>query len=155
LSAREVAARAGVSHATIGLILDGQGRVTARVAAAVIDVLPDHEPVDASEPLPGIDPVHMLRLPVDPADQAWKKHGECGRLTLTRDEWNRAFFPTQGHTTEIGKQVCNGGRPLGTGLVSEPCPVRAECLAFALEHAMHGIWGGTNQEERDAIRKAT
>lgn len=34
------------------------------------------------------------------------------------------------------------------------CPVKAECLDFALEtHAVEGIWGGMNEDERYAERK--
>jgi WhiB family transcriptional regulator, redox-sensing transcriptional regulator len=34
------------------------------------------------------------------------------------------------------------------------CPVRQACLEFALEHdLMHGIWGGTIPEERQARRR--
>jgi WhiB family transcriptional regulator, redox-sensing transcriptional regulator len=34
------------------------------------------------------------------------------------------------------------------------CPVRGQCLAFALRtRQVHGIWGGTSEEERDFIRQ--
>ena len=33
------------------------------------------------------------------------------------------------------------------------CPVRQACLEFALEHdLMHGIWGGTTPDDRQAWR---
>jgi WhiB family redox-sensing transcriptional regulator len=33
--------------------------------------------------------------------------------------------------------------------------VRQECLRFALEDAhSHGVWGGTTEDERKAIRRA-
>lgn len=32
------------------------------------------------------------------------------------------------------------------------CPVRAECLSFALNDGIeHGVWGGTTEEEREAV----
>lgn len=35
------------------------------------------------------------------------------------------------------------------------CPVRRPCLAWALDHgAVSGIWGGTSEAERRAIRRA-
>jgi WhiB family redox-sensing transcriptional regulator len=35
------------------------------------------------------------------------------------------------------------------------CPVRAECLSFAVETVQdHGVWGGTSEEERRALRRA-
>lgn len=34
------------------------------------------------------------------------------------------------------------------------CPVREECLAFALAHGVrHGIWGGFNHDERRQLRR--
>jgi len=34
------------------------------------------------------------------------------------------------------------------------CPVRRQCLAFALRtRQAHGIWGGLTEEERDFIRR--
>jgi|SRR5215813_10829152 len=33
------------------------------------------------------------------------------------------------------------------------CPVRGECLQFALTtHQVHGVWGGTSEEERRLLR---
>jgi WhiB family redox-sensing transcriptional regulator len=33
------------------------------------------------------------------------------------------------------------------------CPVRQECLQFALAtHQVHGVWGGTSEEERQVLR---
>jgi WhiB family transcriptional regulator, redox-sensing transcriptional regulator len=35
------------------------------------------------------------------------------------------------------------------------CEVQAECLRFAMESAQdHGVWGGTTEEERRALRRA-
>jgi WhiB family transcriptional regulator, redox-sensing transcriptional regulator len=35
------------------------------------------------------------------------------------------------------------------------CPVRAPCLALAIEHEeTHGVWGGLNTEERRALKTA-
>ena len=53
------------------------------------------------------------------------------------------WFQKQGQKIDEAKAVC--GR----------CPVRTECLAFALErHIEHGIWGGTSPPERRALAKA-
>jgi WhiB family transcriptional regulator, redox-sensing transcriptional regulator len=41
--------------------------------------------------------------------------------------------------------------------VCAACPVRAECLDYALEHQMRaGIWGGLNEHERftERLRRA-
>jgi WhiB family redox-sensing transcriptional regulator len=53
--------------------------------------------------------------------------------------------------------------PAGPGLVQTErakavcarCQVRAECLRFAMETVQdHGVWGGTSEEERRALRRA-
>ena len=51
--------------------------------------------------------------------------------------------------------------PTGPGLqqiaqakaVCARCPVRRECLGFAqATHQVHGVWGGTSEEERQLLR---
>lgn len=38
-------------------------------------------------------------------------------------------------------------------LICQSCPARTPCLAWALDHGVAaGIWGGTTDEERRAIR---
>lgn len=32
------------------------------------------------------------------------------------------------------------------------CPIREECLNWAIHHERQGIWGGTNPRERELIR---
>jgi WhiB family redox-sensing transcriptional regulator len=34
------------------------------------------------------------------------------------------------------------------------CPVRAVCLAWALERGVQGVWGGLTEDERRALRLA-
>ena len=53
------------------------------------------------------------------------------------------FFPPPGpYGAEEAKAICQG------------CPVRAECLDYAVTTAQkYGIWGGTNEQERRQIRK--
>lgn len=33
------------------------------------------------------------------------------------------------------------------------CPVRQQCLEYALEEHMAGVWGGTNEVERRTLRR--
>jgi WhiB family redox-sensing transcriptional regulator len=58
------------------------------------------------------------------------------------------FFPLNSSSgpgrqqAEEAKQVCRG------------CVKRLECLTWALERPeQHGIWGGMDEDERDATRK--
>ena len=34
-----------------------------------------------------------------------------------------------------------------------PCPILAECLEYALDHRLEGIWGGTTGRQRTTMRK--
>lgn len=64
------------------------------------------------------------------------------------DEDPELFFPvgTTGpaiEQTERAIEVCRG------------CPVRAECLAWALDTCQDaGVWGGLGEEDRREIRRA-
>lgn len=37
--------------------------------------------------------------------------------------------------------------------ICEPCPIRKQCLEWALHHEQYGIWGGTTEWQRRVIRK--
>ena len=71
----------------------------------------------------------------------WRDHAAC------RHEDPDLFYPigTSGPTllqTEQAKAVCRG------------CPVREECLRFALDtEEFIGVWGGTSEAERRALRR--
>jgi WhiB family transcriptional regulator, redox-sensing transcriptional regulator len=53
------------------------------------------------------------------------------------------FFPQRGDPTSEAKAVCRA------------CPIRAECLDYALSiNVRHGIWGGTSERQRNAIPPA-
>jgi WhiB family redox-sensing transcriptional regulator len=68
-----------------------------------------------------------------------------------RDEWQdraicaqtdpEAFFPEKGGSTKPSKKICAG------------CEVRAECLAYALDHdERFGVWGGLSERERRRLK---
>lgn len=73
--------------------------------------------------------------------QNWRERAAC------RDEDPDLFFPigTTGPAlvqTEDAKAVCHG------------CPVRAECLRWALENGQDtGVWGGLDENERRALKR--
>jgi WhiB family redox-sensing transcriptional regulator len=80
------------------------------------------------------------------------------RLAWQQDDWQSqgaclhadpdVFFPISfggASATQIrtARAICSG------------CPVRSECIDFALEHReIQGIWGGTTDDERKKLRRA-
>lgn len=70
----------------------------------------------------------------------WRDRAAC------RDLDTELFFPigTTGPAldqAEQAKAVCAG------------CPVRAECLAWALDSGQDGIWGGLTEDQRRTLRR--
>ena len=78
-----------------------------------------------------------LVLPDDAPDTAWQDRAEC----LQYDP--ELFFPTLGQSTAVPRSVC------------QVCPVRVECLEYALATewvgSRHGVWGGVSPKERARI----
>jgi len=75
---------------------------------------------------------------IDEGDVSWMKHGAC------RDAGTSVFFPGSGEVNVAAraKQLCAG------------CPVRHECLDYALRTAQrYGIWGGLTYSERGPLRR--
>jgi WhiB family redox-sensing transcriptional regulator len=53
------------------------------------------------------------------------------------------FFIDKGGSTAEAKSICRR------------CPVKEQCLEYALEnHELHGVWGGRSQSELRRIRVA-
>lgn len=70
-------------------------------------------------------------------DTDWMAAGNCA------DKPPSLFFPSDGVGVEVAKRVC------------VDCPVRTQCLEYALENRIdHGVWGGTSERERRRILKA-
>jgi WhiB family redox-sensing transcriptional regulator len=84
---------------------------------------------------PGRRGISIRKLPAD----SWKREAACKDVKDTS-----IFFPvgiTDEHTPEA-LAICRA------------CPVRVECLNYALAIiTTEGIWGGTNQRQREAIRR--
>jgi WhiB family redox-sensing transcriptional regulator len=65
----------------------------------------------------------------------WQDQGLCAEVDP--DTW----FPEKGGSVREAKQVC------------ARCPVRAECLEYALAHdERFGVWGGLSETERRRLR---
>jgi WhiB family redox-sensing transcriptional regulator len=73
--------------------------------------------------------------------QPWMVDAACAHLDLTPRELDRLFFPARGETADQARAICAG------------CPVRKSCLDYAVTtRQAFGIWGGTSEMERRAIR---
>ena len=75
----------------------------------------------------------FVRLFTEPE---WMPKAAC------RDSGVSAYFPARGESAAFAKATCAG------------CPVCADCLQYALDDPeLHGIWGGTSERERRALRR--
>jgi WhiB family transcriptional regulator, redox-sensing transcriptional regulator len=67
----------------------------------------------------------------------WMEQGAC------RSEDRSAFFPLLGGNAAKARALCSA------------CPVRQQCLAYAMADAeIAGVWGGTTERERRKLRSA-
>lgn len=77
-----------------------------------------------------------LGVSVDIEDQEWMLEAKC----LDADP--EAFFPEKGGSTREAKRIC------------AVCPVRDECLDYALANdERFGIWGGLSERERRRTKR--
>lgn len=73
---------------------------------------------------------------VDLTDQNWRALGRCAGTDP--DLW----FAVGAQEHKMAKMICRS------------CPVRKECLAYALEAPVdHGVWGGMTERERRRFRR--
>jgi hypothetical protein len=64
----------------------------------------------------------------------WTEDAECGKRVY-RDKAD-IFFSYKSQDEALARKICSA------------CPVRKECLKFALENKeIWGVWGGRNEEE--------
>lgn len=74
-------------------------------------------------------------LPDDSDETSWQGRALCAQTDP------ELFFVEKGGTARPAKRVCR------------ECPVRAECLEYALENGEgFGIWGGLTERERRRIK---
>jgi WhiB family transcriptional regulator, redox-sensing transcriptional regulator len=70
----------------------------------------------------------------------WTRRASCGSLPARKAD--RIFFPERGGSLKRARVIC------------ARCPVKAECLAYALEKGeAFGIWGGTSEKERRELQR--
>jgi WhiB family redox-sensing transcriptional regulator len=69
-----------------------------------------------------------------PEEYKWMLQAYC------RGAAPKEFFPSDGLGVESAQKLC------------AHCPVKLECLEYALEHRIeHGVWGGASERERRRI----
>jgi WhiB family redox-sensing transcriptional regulator len=87
---------------------------------------------------------HLSLVPDEPellgveesADEKWQDRALCAQTDP------EAFFPEKGGSTREAKKIC------------QRCPVRSECLEYALAHdERFGIWGGLSERERRRLKR--
>lgn len=85
----------------------------------------------------------LLKLPPPVTEEwEWQMNASC------RDIDGSLFFHPDNERGEARE-----GRVAAAKRICEGCPVRRECLRYALESGeRYGIWGGTTEEERRAAR---
>ncbi len=72
-----------------------------------------------------------------PMDTKWMAQGNCNNHPP------ETFFPSDGVGVEVAKEIC------------ADCPVKEQCLEYALDHRVdHGVWGGASERQRRRILKA-
>jgi len=70
-------------------------------------------------------------------EEEWIEQAICAQIDP------EMFFPEKGGSTREAKRMC--------GL----CPVRLECLAYALDHdERFGIWGGLSERDRRKVKRS-
>lgn len=62
-------------------------------------------------------------------------------LALCRDTDPESWFPPAGSNAYAVKRLCG------------PCPELEACLTYALDHDVQGLWGGTSEAQRAALRR--
>jgi len=73
----------------------------------------------------------------------WMGRASCAADDVNPDWW----FPERGGPAESGADGALAKR------ICQECPVRQQCLEFALAGREFGIWGGLTEQERKPPRK--
>lgn len=80
-------------------------------------------------------------------DNNWADDAAC------KDADSEIFFAHNGHSTgesdmREAKSYCNGDEN------ADPCPVREECLDYAMvANEKYGVWGGLDENERRSRKR--
>jgi WhiB family redox-sensing transcriptional regulator len=75
--------------------------------------------------------------PIDLREEGWKKESNCQGLDT------EAFFPVSRGAYEYKDMLAK---------VCGACPVKQQCLDYAVKYNLLGWWGGTTDRQRRIIR---
>jgi WhiB family redox-sensing transcriptional regulator len=85
---------------------------------------------------PGVSGELLPMLDADPGPN-WMTFALCQEVDP--EKW----FPERGASVRDAKRICRD------------CPVRAQCLRYALDHdERFGVWGGLSERERRRLKRA-
>ena len=83
------------------------------------------------------DLIHGRQEVREPEREDWRDDAECVRHPGEVD-----FFPERGESVRAAKAVC------------AQCPVKTECLEYAMQwNHLSGVWGGLSERERRQLRR--
>lgn len=92
-----------------------------------------HYPIMRQKHVSGLDDI--IGLLADP-ERDWQDDAVCSQTDP------ESFFPEKGGSTKEAKKICL------------TCPVRNDCLQYALDHdERFGIWGGYSERERRRLKR--
>jgi len=92
-------------------------------------------------------------------DTDWMVGARCRDMPY--EEAVVMFFPEKGHNSRDARAICLGQPATDHHAAMSPCPVKTQCLKYALSfepEGVVGIWAGTSPNERhkmDRSRKAS
>lgn len=83
-----------------------------------------------------LTPVEGLPIDRTIADDSFRAQGLCAQTDP------ELFYPEKRESAQPAKKIC------------QECPVRLQCLEYALKHdERFGVWGGLSERERRALKK--
>lgn len=85
-------------------------------------------------------------------DDSFMALGTCWRKRRGVDGVERPLIPPAWFFADDGRKLADKMKVVNARVACSICPVRAECLEFALAGRIeHGVWGGTIPEEREVL----
>lgn len=77
-----------------------------------------------------------MKTLIEVVNQEWRDQAACARPDIPTE----SFYPVKGKDGNEAKAIC------------EACPVRSECLEYAItNNEAIGVWGGASRTERRRI----